>query len=209
MEPILFYKTRGPYGSFSNFSRDEVTIFGRTWATSEAAFQAMKFHPHRPDVVQRVFDAVGPKAAAELGRDRSLPIHPQWETDAEKAIDVDSIWNHTTVRVFSHTVDDGRGQDVVVRKYKDAVMFVVVLAKFLQDPEIAQVLMNTGSNPLIEDTRESGDGYWGWGRDMKGVNRLGKILMGVRGVLLVSNAFALEVLNNALQDLNLATETSS
>lgn len=196
--PILFYKARGPYRSFTNFSRDPVAIFGRTWLTSEHAFQAMKFWPHRPDLFQKVFDAKTPSEAAAIGRDRSLPLHPQWEAEVRK---FDDDPQDTTMVVLGMRVDDGRGLDFVVSRYKDVVMFLVVLAKFSQDPEIAEVLLGTGHAPIIEDTRESGDAYWGWGRDTHGVNRLGKILMGARTVL--RSGEAMETLTNGLADYGL------
>lgn len=173
MTPVLFYKTRGPHGCFSNFSRHEVNVFGRVWKTSEHAFQAMKFFPHRPDLVAKVGAASLPSDAAAIGRDRSLPLSPQWEAPIAKSADLP---------IYHTFVDDGVSPGEVATLYKDAVMLVVVLAKF-QNAECGRVLIETGTSPIIEDTSTSGDSYWGWGRDQKGKNKLGKVLMTARTVL--------------------------
>lgn len=201
---ILFYNTCGAYGSFSNFSRDPVSFLDRGWATSEAAFQAMKFHPHRPDLVQKVWAAPGPKEAASIGRDRANPMHPHWEKPVETAfghtfLDTDTYFH------FCLAANDGRGNpDVTVSLYKDAMMFLVVLAKFIQNPAAMSALLSTKDAYLIEDTRTSGDAYWGWGKDEKGVNRLGKILMSVRLILEVQGLTqSIGILNQGITDTRL------
>jgi ribA/ribD-fused uncharacterized protein len=67
---------------------------------------------------------------------------------------------------------------------KDDVMREAVRAKFEQHPDIRAVLLGTGSEILIEAARN--DGYWGYGPDGKGKNRLGQVLMEVRDALRMS-----------------------
>jgi len=169
--PILFYKTKEQYGCFSNFSRHEVTIYGRTWKTSEHAFQAMKFAGH-PEVVQRVWEAETPRDAANLGRDRSLPLRKDWDQRPSMGIEI------------------AQPEDLVVRpvpaeplfeRVKDVIMYEVCFAKFHGNEEIRKVLLGTGDEPLIEDTTD--DLYWGWGAEHIGENKLGRILMAVRSTL--------------------------
>lgn len=75
---ILFYSTRAqPYGCFSNFSRHRFELDGRWWPTREHYFQAQKFAG--TPAMERVRLAPTPKAAATLGRDRALPLRPDWE----------------------------------------------------------------------------------------------------------------------------------
>jgi N-glycosidase YbiA len=171
MEPILFYDYKiPPYGGFSNFSRHQVDLWGLTWKTSEAAFQAAKFKPHRMDIYNAVHRALSPMDAATIGRTRSNPIREDWDYDLPK--DASETFGY---------MDDGRGKDLVVRKYKDLVMYRVVLAKFSQHEDLRNVLISTGSTPLIENAIH--DPYWGWGCSRIGINRLGKILMYVRAEL--------------------------
>lgn len=177
--PILFYRTKEAFGVFSNFSRHQVTVFDRTWATSEHPYQAMKFYPHRPDLVDEVWAAESPTIAAGRGRDPTKPLNPWWDTRIDRCV-IPAI---LTVPKYSygHMVDDGRnGPEPAVEYYKDLVMLQVVLAKFSQ-PALKKILLSTGDAPLIENALH--DPYWGWGSSRTGMNRLGKILMTVRKIL--------------------------
>jgi ribA/ribD-fused uncharacterized protein len=64
---------------------------------------------------------------------------------------------------------------------KDDTMRKAVLAKFEQHPEIAQILLETGEEELIENT--TNDHYWGCGSTGTGKNMLGIILMETREIL--------------------------
>jgi ribA/ribD-fused uncharacterized protein len=64
---------------------------------------------------------------------------------------------------------------------KDGIMRDAVLAKFTQHEDLCAILLGTGDAVLVEHTRN--DDYWGDGGDGHGKNKLGKILMSVRGQL--------------------------
>jgi N-glycosidase YbiA len=64
---------------------------------------------------------------------------------------------------------------------KDGVMKKAVKAKFEAHPEIRAILLGTGSDLIVEKTTQ--DYYWGCGSNGNGMNRLGQILMEVRGEL--------------------------
>ncbi len=64
---------------------------------------------------------------------------------------------------------------------KERVMFEIVLNKFNQNPQLAKMLLATGEEELVEGNTW-GDRTWGV-CDGVGQNRLGKILMKVRGLL--------------------------
>jgi len=74
---INFYGSREPYFEFSNFARFIVTLDGKTWPTSEHYFQAQKFLDE--GLQEEVRLAKTPRIAAEMGRDRSKPLRPDWE----------------------------------------------------------------------------------------------------------------------------------
>lgn len=61
---------------------------------------------------------------------------------------------------------------------KDNIMYEVVKAKFVQNPELRRRLLATGASKLIEHT--TNDNYWADGGDGSGQNMLGLILMRVR-----------------------------
>jgi ribA/ribD-fused uncharacterized protein len=64
---------------------------------------------------------------------------------------------------------------------KDDVMRKAVLKKFETHLEIQQILLETGTEELVENT--SGDHYWGCGSTGTGKNMLGIILMETREIL--------------------------
>lgn len=66
---------------------------------------------------------------------------------------------------------------------KDQVMYDVCLCKFTQNPELLDKLFQTGCAELVEGNTW-GDKVWGV-CDGVGENRLGKILMKIRGELMV------------------------
>jgi ribA/ribD-fused uncharacterized protein len=61
---------------------------------------------------------------------------------------------------------------------RDEVMLRVLRLKFLQHPDLAQELLSTGREQIVEQAQN--DSYWGCGRDGKGKNMLGRLLMRVR-----------------------------
>lgn len=63
-------------------------------------------------------------------------------------------------------------------KIKNEIMYKAVYEKFSQHPEIKNILLLTGNSTLIENTPY--DSYWGSGKNEKGRNMLGQILMMVR-----------------------------
>lgn len=65
---------------------------------------------------------------------------------------------------------------------KELAMFVGLSHKFRQNPDIAARLLATHDAELIEYA-PWGDTYWGVDKDLKGENRLGRLLMVVRDML--------------------------
>lgn len=80
----------------------------------------------------------------------------------------------------------GRDRKQKLRKdwdsVKDSVMLEALRAKFTQHAELKDQLLQTGSARLIEHTEN--DSYWADGGDGKGKNRLGELLMQLRGEFL-------------------------
>jgi predicted NAD-dependent protein-ADP-ribosyltransferase YbiA (DUF1768 family) len=173
---IQFYDPRQPYGYFSNFSRHALTLDGKSWPTSEHYFQAMKYWPHRLDLVEQVRLAERPSKAAELGRSRIYPMREDWERPPSP-----EMWARIP---YTQPVDvqDGvvrdRPLEPIFARTKDIVMFEAVHAKFAQDADLTSLLLSTGGEQLVENALH--DPYWGWGSSRNGENKLGRILMLVR-----------------------------
>ncbi|WP_421829165.1 NADAR family protein [Larkinella sp.] len=85
---------------------------------------------------------------------------------------------------------EGRSRNYVIRadweSVKDSIMLNGLIAKFLQHQELKVELLKTEDAILIEDSFN--DSYWANGGDGKGKNRLGKLLMDVREIIItISN----------------------
>jgi ribA/ribD-fused uncharacterized protein len=87
-------------------------------------------------------------------------------------------------KLDSRTVNDviDLYKDVAIRsdwdEIKENVMRKALMTKFTSDPTLNKVLKNTGTAQIVEDSPR--DSYWGVGKDGKGLNRLGVLLMEVR-----------------------------
>ncbi len=145
---IYFYRISDEYGCFSNFSHHGFELDNKWWMTSEHYFQAQKFHATKYEEEIRLLD--NPMKAAEMGRNRNLPLREDWE------------------------------------EVKDDIMRKAVLAKFSQNTEIKEKLLETGEETIVEKT--TNDYYWGCGTNGTGKNMLGIILMETREHLRSNNS---------------------
>lgn len=182
---ILFYAPNDPYGGFSNFSRHVVEIYDAEWGDSEHPFQAMKFWPHRPDLVDKVRKAPTPGRAARIGRDRANPLRDDWDgppgDDIKFGVDRVRPSPYPTLVVDDGVYRPGAEPEAMFARGKDIIMYEVVLAKFRQHAELKELLLGTGDQPIVEDA--IADPYWGWGSSKVGENKLGRTLMLVRDQL--------------------------
>lgn len=95
--PIL--QLRGEYADWSNFGLREVRVFGRTWKTSEHAFQAAKFFGTDEEHVETIAAAPTPGKAKRLGNDRAHPKRPDWDSIAP------NVMTLIVLRKFEQHVD--------------------------------------------------------------------------------------------------------
>lgn len=75
-------------------------------------------------------------------------------------------------------------KELIVKNWdskRDQVMYEALRAKFTQHEALKILLLETADKILIEHSKK--DNYWGDGGDGKGKNKLGKLLMKVRGEL--------------------------
>jgi len=176
---VHFYRTSDPYGVFSNFSRHEVHVYGARWPTSEHAFQAMKFWPHRPELVVTIRSLPSPKPAANAGRTTVIPVHTDWDLE-DTALRVSRLPDAD--QPVLHTDDGFIHEELLFSRTKDVVMYEVCFAKFTGHPTLRSKLLETRGQAIIEASDR--DSYWGWGPDRKGENKLGRVLMAIRDALL-------------------------
>jgi N-glycosidase YbiA len=114
---INFYNTTDEYGCFSNFSPHPVELDGKRWPTAEHCFQAQKFdHPAHQEEIRA---AKSPMIAARMGRDRTRPLRPDWESVKDAIMhkvvlakfsqheDIRAILLATgSVKIVEHTAND-------------------------------------------------------------------------------------------------------
>ena len=155
-ERILYFaRDRAAFGFLSHFHPSPILLDGETWPTAEHFYQAQK--SDHPDYRAAIRAAVSP------GRAKRLSAPP----DAPRRVSHNSWFrkNGVTPRADWHEV-------------KLDIMRRADWAKYSQNPELARMLLATGSAELIEDSPF--DLFWGTGRDGRGQNWAGRVLMEVR-----------------------------
>ena len=96
--PILFKDPEGKYGYLTNFFRAAVFFEGKQFVTNEHAFQSSKMKLARD--AEKIRNAPSADEAASLGRDRSRPIHADWDSrrlDVMRAINLAKFDQHATL----------------------------------------------------------------------------------------------------------------
>lgn len=106
-------------------------------------------------------------------------------TNNEAAFQAQKVLDRGIQEKFSHldpSSAKSKGRHVRLRsdweKVKDQIMYEVCQAKFTQNEELKERLIQTGEAELVEGNTW-GDSYWGVCRGT-GKNKLGKILMRIR-----------------------------
>jgi hypothetical protein len=138
---------------------NEVRSFkGEHYFLSNFAKSPFNFLGYKPRSVEHMFQAL--KTFSESDRRQIL-----WANYPSEA------------KGFGHRIALRTDWDQV----KDRIMYHLVLAKFTQNVDLHKRLLHTGDAVLIEGN-DWGDTYWGMYAG-HGQNRLGQILMRVRGEL--------------------------
>lgn len=160
MKFIEFYDAKKAHGFLSNFYISPITIQGITYSSVEHFFQASKFDD--PWYRDQIIKAKTPAMAKYIAAQKIIGRWP-WQ------IQLDII------------IENGISRGVHIRenwdKHRIKVMIKGVLHKF-KNPTLRKMLLDTDRAILIEASPR--DNFWGWGKDKKGKNMLGKILMCVR-----------------------------
>lgn len=81
---------------------------------------------------------------------------------------------------------------------KELVMYRAIKAKFTQNPELENLLIETGNKNIVE--RTDSDSYWGDGKDGTGKNRMGFLLMKLRTELRSKNLSLIEKHKSSIEN---------
>ena len=91
-------------------------------------------------------------------------------------------WAKAIMLIFAYNIQNAEfGLREDWEEVKDNVMRKAVYAKFSQNIELKNILLDTDSEYIVENT--SNDYYWGCGINGSGKNMLGIILMEIRDKL--------------------------
>jgi ribA/ribD-fused uncharacterized protein len=155
---LYFARDRAEFGFLSHFHPSPITLGGETWPTVEHYFQAQK--SFSPDYRAAIRSAETPVAAKQLAADpdrRRAAARKSWFLKSGESPRSD--WAEMML-------------DIMRRADQ---------AKFMQNPELGERLLATGTATLIEDSPF--EPFWGIGHDGAGENWAGRVLMEVRALL--------------------------
>lgn len=162
---IYFYNKKDPYYEFSNYYKTPIVFKGKKYTSSEHIFQALKFMGNNAtDKSLEYAEIIRKQSTANKGRILALQKTGggyKWRTDLNPIIK--------------------KYQDVKLRddweEVKNELMEEILIEKF-KNKKLKTLLLDTGDANIIEDSPR--DSYWGIGKNGKGLNYLGRILMKVR-----------------------------
>jgi ribA/ribD-fused uncharacterized protein len=152
---LYFGRDRETFGFLSHFHPSPIVLDGETWPTVEHYYQTQKsFDPAYRDAI---------RASTSPGRAKRLAAPPK----APRRVSAQSWFRRHGVlpRPDWHEA-------------KLDIMRRADLAKFTQNPALAELLLATGDAELVEDSPT--EPFWGIGPDGQGLNWAGRVIMEVR-----------------------------
>jgi ribA/ribD-fused uncharacterized protein len=176
---VLFYEKKDPYYEFSNYYMAPITIDGILYQSTEYYYQAQKF--------------MGPSASkkdlayAKVIRDVNTSNKARILATQTRKGGYASKWyvSKSDPRLLNDLILQSKEDGVQMREdwniVRDNVMRKAVWAKYTQHSKLKKLLLGTGAKVIVENSPR--DSYWGIGKDGKGENMLGRILMEVRSLL--------------------------
>lgn len=170
-DAVRFYEKQGDYYELSNYYLGTFDYRGRTYASSEHAYQAAKFR----------YEGASPEcmAYADLVGEAKTPNMSR--VLAQQKVGGGYAWR---IQLNKH-IEQSLKAGVTFRPDWDAVktevMEEILMHKFSQNAHCRRILLSTGDRPLVENSPR--DWFWGCGADQTGRNMLGKLLMKVRAQL--------------------------
>ncbi len=187
---IKFYEKKDKYFEFSNYYESPVIIKGLTYPSVEHYYQASKFNDEWYKNI--IIKSSTPNKARVLANQETGGGY-KWRTD------------------LNEVIKESKEKGVKMRKDWDEMklwfMMLGVLNKFKNNEKLKALLLSTENKKIIEDSPR--DNYWGIGKDGKGENMLGRVLMCVRKLLSATEVLqkkkdgkeAKEVENNIKEDV--------
>ncbi|XWV25060.1 hypothetical protein QJ856_gp0717 [Tupanvirus deep ocean] len=117
---ICFYNSSCKYYEFTNFYAVAIHIDGIWWPTTEHYFQAQKFSPNYPLIVNEIATAVQPRDAFDISRKYASYVRSDWNNGYKDSVMLKALeakfTQHTNLRkllistgdyeLVEHTIND-------------------------------------------------------------------------------------------------------
>lgn len=172
---IDFYDSiKNDYIEFSNFALRPITIDGVTWPTSEHYYHGQKIQDSTfsEEYKNLIRIANTPNKSKMLGNQK---ITGRFGNNTVLDPKVDN-------RLLSDIIKEYKEKGIKMKdnweEIKENVMYKAIKEKFTQHKDLLDKLLKTGEKTIREASPT--DSYWGIGKDEKGQNRLGVLLMKLR-----------------------------
>lgn len=177
---VQFYNPKAEFGYLSNYydlneNKMKLVLNNLNWKSTEHFYQAMKFTDAKYQ--ETVRKARTPNMARVLASQK-VDNHTTWK------------WKQNLTSCIQESLANGVKIRPDWEEIKDDIMYTCVYEKFKQNEYLGDLLVNTRDCLIQENSPR--DSYWGIGKDRKGLNRLGIILMKVRKVLQIETNFKLD-----------------
>lgn len=168
MDCIFFYDKNGDYFELSNFYEHQTPLLydNKQYKTSEHLYHASKYlHDDENHINLKYADIIRTSKTpymAKILANKMIMYQYPWQKKLNEI-----IMNYTNT-----------SQNENWEEQKIATMYNILIIKFTQDLHCKKVLLSTGNKYLIENSKR--DSFWGIGKDGKGKNMLGELLVKVR-----------------------------
>lgn len=88
---VRFYRNDEPFYEFTNFYESPIEVDTYKYPTTEHYFQAMKFFPHRKDIVRTIQNARRPREAFDLAHKYYTEERKDWKQERDKVMKT-ALW---------------------------------------------------------------------------------------------------------------------
>lgn len=82
---VFFYTPR--FYAFDNMSAFSVTIWGKTFMTSEHAYQWKKFSVSHPEIAEEIFNATSANMTKKISNAHAGEVMPEWHQQKEEIME--------------------------------------------------------------------------------------------------------------------------
>lgn len=154
---VIFRKTGEEWGGFSNMCAGfPITLNGKTWANSEALYQAMRF-PEFPEIQELIWKEKSPMAA----KMRSKPFRLEKSREDWEEVCVDVMWWSLVAKYssnpdkFGNLLRESKSCDIVEHSHRDRFWGAVKVSEdYLHGQNVLGALLTRLRRTVITESDE-------------------------------------------------------